>query len=341
MKKIIGLFFALTLCSAQGATITFSLVNSVGNPDTNSFRIYTVTTPIDVNGTYWITSISPFLMQPDTNGNCQTNLMIGGYLATGKSFTNQFSPNSPGVIFLVTNNVGTYPMASLVVTNGYQFNWGGISLIGNILASDISGTAVTNAQLLSTSNALYLAVTNVVNNATNNFMGTATNIAGSLTNGFITLSGATNVASALTNGLVAVTNIGNAVAVTMTNGANQFTGTYIGNGNGLTNNSVTTWTVNSNVLVLDASLSGTHYLAFPTTNCAVTNVTGGVVGQACGGKISTYNTNAAAITNFITARDVIFMLSATNKQVIASGKSICISIFWDGYTNIVLSDFSQ
>jgi hypothetical protein len=136
-------------------------------------------------------------------------------------------------------------------------------------------------------------------------------------------------------------NPGNTVAVTMTNRANQFTGTYYGNGNGLTNNSVTTWTVNSNVLVLDASLSGTHYLAFPTTNCALTNVTGQVAGQYCQGKLSIYNTNAAAITNFITAPNVIFMLSATNKQVIAAGKSAYVSISYDGTTNFVLSDFSQ
>ena len=88
-------------------------------------------------------------------------------------------------------------------------------------------------------------VNSAVQAATNTFIGTVTNIVigqgyvtASITNGLAT----TNYVNTITNGLAttnyvtaATTNLGNTVAVTMTNAANQFVGSFTGNGGGLTN----------------------------------------------------------------------------------------------------------
>jgi hypothetical protein len=123
-RAVPTLFLLLLFVSAgPAATITFNVTNSVGQPDTTPFQILPLSTPLVVSNSYFVTGLA-IQLTPDTNGYCQTNLMIGEYAVTNRFFVNQFSgQSSRGVIFVVTNSVGTYNFASLVVSNACQFAW--------------------------------------------------------------------------------------------------------------------------------------------------------------------------------------------------------------------------
>jgi hypothetical protein len=188
LRWLKGIIFLLTLdfwFEAQAAMVTFTIENSIGQPDTNIFRIFPISTPIDVSGTYFITG-KPIQMQPDTNGYCETNLLIGSYIITNQFF-------NPAVIFTVTNNLPTVTnsAASLVASNAYSFNWSGfIPIPGNMNSNAVValirafGGNATNAIGLNNGVGTNLTIygifisTNLnaaIQLATNNALKTATN----------------------------------------------------------------------------------------------------------------------------------------------------------------------
>jgi hypothetical protein len=136
MKKIAALIFAFVLLRASGATITFTVTNSIGQPDQHPFQVLPLSTPLVFSNSYFITGL-PIQLQPDTNGFCQTNLLVGQYAVTNQFFVNQFAGGSSrGVIFTVTNNSGTYSFASLVSSNAYQFAWNPAVLPSGVVATN-------------------------------------------------------------------------------------------------------------------------------------------------------------------------------------------------------------
>jgi thioredoxin 1 len=112
-------------------------------------------------------------------------------------------------------------------TNSYP--WGSLY--------DAAGTA------LAATNGLWTATSNLVQSATNGF------------GGGVTLTSVTNVVTNLVQ--IATNNFGNSIPVSLTNAANQFTGTFTGIGTGL-NLSVTNAT-NINVIVTNCCTTSTNF----------------------------------------------------------------------------------
>lgn len=214
----------------------FFIENNTDCPYTNAFNNSYV---CKYGSAYYITNVSGMYKSYYSGTISATN-------SSGYSSTNWVN-SSGGTINFIPNGGSIYPAGT------YFPSTTNITTVGN-------GIGITNIPTSSVSNFLG-AVTNVASTYGGISLSQATNVAGSLTNGFITLSGATNVASALTNGLVAVTNIGNAVAVKMTNAANSFTG----NGGGLTNLTSVIQQGSTNAVALTA-FTATFSKAFADTN---------------------------------------------------------------------------
>jgi hypothetical protein len=100
----------------------------------------------------------------------------------------------------------------------------------------VDATNVANASALAATNGSWLSASNLVVTATNGSWISASNLVFNATNNYVggvTLGGVSNVVAAYTNVLAstnyvnaATNNFGNSVAVTMTNKANSFSGTF-------------------------------------------------------------------------------------------------------------------
>ena len=80
MKKIIFLFQILALVT-KSATVTFTMTNSIGQPDTNAILLQPLQAYANADGS-WNTAGLPFKIFPNTNGYVATNLAYGNWLAT-------------------------------------------------------------------------------------------------------------------------------------------------------------------------------------------------------------------------------------------------------------------
>ena len=177
-------------------------------------------------------------------------------------------------VMAVSNNIvtsistATNGLVGASITNG-------LATTNFVLSQGYVTSAVTNG----------LASTSYVNTATNGLA--STSYVNAATNGLVT--------SAVTNGLAstnfvmaATNNFGNAVAVNLTNAANQFSGTFIGNGNGLTN---LTGIPSTNGLVTAAVTNGLASISY------VNAATNGLVGPSI--------TNGLATTNFVLSQGYV------------------------------------
>ena len=148
-----------------------------------------------------IPTTNQFVTVTITNGLASTNYVLTTATNVAAALTNQLAipTTNQFVIATITNGLASTNFVNTTVqaaTNG--LTGGGVTLGG-----------VTNVVVAFTNN---LATTNYVNVATNGF------VTASITNGLAT----TNYVNTATN------NLGNSVAVAMTNAANQITGNFIG-----------------------------------------------------------------------------------------------------------------
>ena len=130
--RILTFALALIAMSLQSATITFTLTNSVGQPDTNRIKLQPLQSYANADGSYQ-TAGFPFWIQPDTNGYVQTNLSQGNWIATNSFICSQYRGagsvgTSQGVIFAVPFGSGTYSFVQVAVSGYNVFNYNGAAL---------------------------------------------------------------------------------------------------------------------------------------------------------------------------------------------------------------------
>ena len=189
------------------------------------------------------------------NGSYDLTFTIYAVGNGGSAFAGPLTNSPVGItngLFTVTLDFGSgiFDGNSRWLEIGVRTNGGGsfttLTPRQQLMPTPYAIFANTASQLMG--NAL-VQVGNIVNTATNNVLETATNafygignpsnyVTSSITNGLAT----TNYVNAITNGLAttnyvntATNNFGTAVAVNLINAANQFAGTFAGNGSGLTN----------------------------------------------------------------------------------------------------------
>lgn len=146
------ILFATLFCRAD--TVTFTMTNSVGNPDTNGIKLTPLSSYQSANGTYQTRGL-PFWIYPNTNGIVVTNLGSGFWMASNAVMVSTLTPFNHGTwqgyIFNVIGSGGsyqftTYPLGgynvyapingvqAVVLTNGFV---GGVT--NNILYLNGSG----------------------------------------------------------------------------------------------------------------------------------------------------------------------------------------------------------
>lgn len=112
IKILILMLFACL--QSQAAIVSFTLTNSVGQPDTNTFLVIPVSTPINASGGYVQTGI-PVRMVPNSSGYSQTNLLVGNYIATNAYIKT--------VLFRAPDDFGQtiYPFNTLLISGANTF----------------------------------------------------------------------------------------------------------------------------------------------------------------------------------------------------------------------------
>lgn len=185
----------LAVLFGRAATVTFTMTNSVGNPDTNSILIQPIASSINADGSVQTAGL-PFRIYPNTGGIVSTNLQGGNYLATNAFICSQYvGPGnfgtSQGIIFAVPNSSGTYPFGQLAISGYNVFNYNGASFVvtaSNIFAAigytPLTPQQVTNLFLLCNTN-IYQASTNIVFVLSNGITLVTAPPQGFLTNGLV------------------------------------------------------------------------------------------------------------------------------------------------------------
>src|SRR5579872_501846 len=111
--KMILCFVLFALClTGRAATVTFTMTNSIGQPDTNAILLQPLASYANSDGS-WNTAGTPFFIYPNTNGFISVTLNYGNWLATNSFICSQYvGPGnfgtSQGVIFAVPNSAGTF-----------------------------------------------------------------------------------------------------------------------------------------------------------------------------------------------------------------------------------------
>ena len=277
------------------SSITNGLATTAGDntfTGSNNFNgPVVINTNVTINGTLTVNS---------TNSNTTvSNLLVGGWATI-----NGVQTNNGAVYGTTQTNSGSIQAAS------FTGDGGGLT---NIVASGISGTAVTNTQLVSATNAL--ATTNYVSTITNGLATTAYVIA--VTNGGNILF--TNQLPGLTNGFVdqSITN-----GLASTNYVNTIT-------NGLaTTNYVNTATNNLLITVNNNILSVTNNVLALTTNL-IQNATNNVLATATNSFYGIGNPS-----NYVTAS----VTNALNTVLTPVGTNLTINLA--SYTNVANLTFS-
>lgn len=132
---------ALALCGCvtyppptRGDTLTIITTNSIGQPDTSTIHVLPISTPINANGSFFITGVG-WLMFPDTNGvSVQTNVQKGNYMATNSS-----GGLGQGILFALPGNGQSYNAAQPgIAISGFNiFNFSpGVQLL-------VAGTGIS------------------------------------------------------------------------------------------------------------------------------------------------------------------------------------------------------
>jgi hypothetical protein len=269
-------FICVHSCSSvvHASLVTFIRTNSVGQPDTNSFKVVAVS-QIYANGTFTTVGV-PQRITPGTDGRSTNYFAANNYYATnypsGPSFTLLFQvpDNSSNVI-----NAGDYQISGAnyfvtrtVVPTGVLTNGSSAYLSGLVLKSydQFSGIQITNGD--GTVNKIYGngSDLNLVSGSGNLLLGSMLTV---------TTAGAnTSLGASIPTGTV----------------------TYNGNGSGLTNLQATNITGLATNVVRGANLTNANFYA--------TALTENHVGwNANGTEINAQNTNAAAWSAFTMTRD--------------------------------------
>lgn len=172
MKRLLAFILCLLSLQAFPATITFTLTNSVGTPDTNAFTVTPISTPVYGDGNWVITGLAIRLV-PNSSGFVQTNLAYGNYIASNRFLvgsTYSTLGTSRGILFAVPNSSGTFFFTSNAISGGNVFNYNGAQFVAtssNIFSAigytPLTPTETTNAIKDSTNGlAKILPGTNVV-----------------------------------------------------------------------------------------------------------------------------------------------------------------------------------
>ena len=244
MKKIIFLFLFLTVLACKSATVTFTLTNSLGVPDTNWIKVFPVSSYVNADGSVQTTGL-PFIIKPDTNGFVSVNLGYGNYLATnqflvshyGLPGTSQSFGTTKGILFSVPNSAGTYAFGQIAIAGYNVYNYNGLAFVSSY-SNIVTALGYTPLPAFATNGFVGASITNGL--ATTNFVavyayplggnpsnyttpsitnGLATIIyANSLTNGFVT--------GGITNGL-ATTNFVISFVYSLTNGSYAATTNFV------------------------------------------------------------------------------------------------------------------
>lgn len=128
------LIFLLSVLSAQAATIRFAITNSDLTPCTNTLRIFPITTPIRVDGSWDIRGVSSRL--PLTNGVAAIRIAQGNYYATNTGYYK---------LFAVPSGNGTYDASYLEISGGNVYNYSPSNVVRAIGGgSNISVTTLSN-----------------------------------------------------------------------------------------------------------------------------------------------------------------------------------------------------
>jgi hypothetical protein len=126
--RLLATILAL-VCIEVGAAptnlVTITCTNVINQPDTNVIKVFPINTPINADGTYFVTG-TPFRVIPDTNGvGTITNLQPGAYAAT--------NPGLGSVVFAIPNLSGSYdaaqPGIALSGSNKYNYSPGVIQIV--------------------------------------------------------------------------------------------------------------------------------------------------------------------------------------------------------------------
>lgn len=240
MKSFTFLVCLLLCLTVRSATVTFTLTNSLGVPDTNGIKIFPIAPYINADGSVQTTG-RPFVINPNSSGFVSTNLAQGNYLATNQFIVNNyFGPGnfgtSQGIIFAVPNNSSTYPFGLLAISGYNVFNYNGI---GSAATNTFSVGVGTNIFVQTNNNSFTLQVptqsflTNGL--ASTNYVGQnyypTSNPSGfvpaTITNNFATI----NYVNTATNGFTDKSITNNLATKTYVNAAtNGFTDPSITNG---------------------------------------------------------------------------------------------------------------
>ena len=313
MKKtfILTLIILLSIFTLRAATVTFTLTNSLGQPDTNAIKVFPISAYINADGSVQTTGL-PFLIKPNTNGFASTNLLAGNYLATnyflcsqyGIPATSQSFGTTKGIIFAVPASAGTYTFGQLAISGYNVFNYNGTAFVttySNIVAAlgyiPLSPSATNGLITGSVTNGL--ATTNFVAGYSYPLYGNPSNYTTpSVTNGLAS----TNYANSLTNGFVTAGITNGFATITFVNTNIQ----------GSTNGLASTNFVTSQGYVTSSITNG-----FISTNSLV----GLVNSNQLAGATNTIATNQAA--NLIATNNVL--VAALNAQVVALNAQIATS----------------
>jgi len=293
-----------------------------------------------------------------TNDFTGTNHFAGVVIATNinNQITGSFTGNGGGLTNLATTNlVGAVAddhlstnVAFLNGTNDFNGTnrFEGVVIatnINNLITGSFTGngsglTSLSGSQITGTISVAQLPASVVTNGGNVTLSGTFSGNGGGLTNLSTTnLVGtveddqlSTNVALLDgTNGFSGTNQF--AGVVIATNGNNQITGNFTGNGGGLTNLSsgslttqLFTWLGPTNAFGVT---NNSYWVYDATTNILITNILGAVPGQVNFGTLEISNASAFTLTSTFTGIGLSHGLITSNPIVIPSGKE-AIWEFW-------------
>ncbi len=199
-KYLSALLLMVAIC-AQAASITFTMTNNLGQPDTNRIKVFPIASYINSDGSVQTTGL-PFWLQPNTSGQVATNLNQGNYLATNSFICSQYvgpgqAGTGQGIIFAVPAGSGSYSLGQLAISGYNVYNYNGAAFVATAsnIFSAIGYIPLTPQQ-----------TTNLFAQCNTNQFAPGTNVSFSTNGGTITIQ--VPAQSFLTNGLVtaAITN---------------------------------------------------------------------------------------------------------------------------------------
>lgn len=320
---VLLLSLAALKVSAQGTAFNYQgRLNDTGSPASGTYDFRFTVYDAVTNGTADTLPITNSAVAV-SSGQFSVTLDFGAGLFTGNNYWLDIGVRTNGS----TNFISLFPRQPIRPVPYAIFATGASNLIGTLAATQITGT-LPSAQISGT----YSGAVNFVNN-TNTFSGTYTGNGAALTNLNATQLTAGTVADARLSSNVALLNASQTFTGNnnfnggnnFTNRANNFTGSFFGNG-------LVGWVVITNTAV--TALADTGYLLTSSLFTTVTLPTGTnllvgdivrVSGAGAGGWRVGQGTNQSIIGNFVSYKNSVWTASSAS-----SGTWNCLASSADG-----------